>query len=165
MADVRLALTVEDLKNVKRDNQSAKAILSQKVALHRVDNGLQGVQNIVENGSSSLVKTNRRHGEILLEMTSQVADFENKYRASKRLNGLEKLGRAPGMALGKRNENLENLALRRKIEELENEKVRIMKDHKDLKTTLWSEKNELREANTKLQEKLVNLRWHIRVRP
>ena len=101
MADVRLALTVEDLKNVKRDNQSAKAILSQKVALHRVDNGLQGVQNIVENGSSSLVKTNRRDGEILLEMTSQVADFENKYRVSKRLNRLEKRGGGHGCCVGK----------------------------------------------------------------
>ena len=33
MADVRLALTAEDLKNAKRDNQSAKAILSQKVCV------------------------------------------------------------------------------------------------------------------------------------
>ena len=86
MAENPLALTVEDLGDVKTRKQSAKAILSEKVTMHRVDNGLQGVQDLVEKGSSYLGLTNRRHSEILQDMTSQVSRLENKYRTSNLLN-------------------------------------------------------------------------------
>ena len=69
------SLKLEDL-----ELNNAARVFRHKVKLHRVDNGLDGVKSLVQQSSSSLVETNRRHGKMLKDMTAQFEHFENKYR-------------------------------------------------------------------------------------